>query len=119
MTGVDRVELSVALTRYGERNTFLVALNLGKELEHERDNETELDAGWNYDLGTAAEDGTGRCKAGLELVQDFTEHHLRAGPLLTWQASRRVHVLTSFLPALDDRGEGNFDELAFIVEFEL
>jgi hypothetical protein len=60
-----------------------------------------------------------RFRGGLELVQDFEEHHLRAGPMLSWRASQRLNLITSYLPAIDDRGEDNFDEWAILVEWEL
>ena len=116
----DAIELKSVLSRYGERDDITVNLNLGKEIEGEREGESELTAGWVRRLtASAGEEGGGIWRAGLELVQDFEEHHLRAGPLVSWRASPHLHLLTSYLPAIDERGDGNFDQLAVIVEWEL
>lgn len=117
----DRVELETVLSRYGERDDVTFNLNFGREVEGEHENESELTAGWvrRFLDGDVEQGGRGSLKLGLELVQDFEAHHLRAGPLLVWRASSHLNGLVSYLPAIDDRGEGNFDELAVILEWEL
>lgn len=115
----SKVVLKGVLSRYGERDDLTLNLNVGRELEDERETESELTAGWVRDLGLATEDGRWLWRLGLEVVDDFEEHHLRAGPLVNLRANRHLHFLASYLPAIDDRGEGNFDELAIIVEIEL
>ena len=118
----DAIELKSVLSRYGERDDFTVNLNFGKEIEGEHEDESELTAGWVRKLTDSAslgEEGSGMWRAGLELVQDFEEHHLRAGPLVSWHASAHLNLLTSYLPAIDERGDGNSDELTVIVEWEL
>jgi len=115
-----KLEVKGVLSRYGERDDFTVNLNYGREIEGEREDESELTAGWVRSLREAAseEDGAGEIRFGLELVEDFEAHHLRAGPLLTWRASARLHFLVSHLPAIDDRGEDDFDLLTVILEWE-
>lgn len=117
----DRVELKTVLSRYGERDDLTFNLDFGREIEGAREDESELTAGWvrRFLDGDLEEGGRGSLKLGLELVQDFEQHHLRAGPLLVWRASSHLNGLISYLPAIDDRGEGNFDELAVILEWEL
>ena len=118
----DRLELKSVLSRYGERNDFTVNLNFGKELEGEREGESELTAGWVYKLTAADSDGQvlpSGYKLGLELVEDLEEHNTRAGPLVPWRANPHLHLLASYLPAIDDRGGDNFDQLSVILEWEL
>jgi hypothetical protein len=113
----SKLELKSVLSRYGERDDLTINLNYGRELEGERESESELTAGWSHDFFRG--EGGARWKAGLELVQDFEAHLLRAGPLVAWRASPHLHFLASYLGALDERGEDNFDELAVILEWEL
>jgi hypothetical protein len=115
----SNLEIRSGLSRYGERDTLAVNLTVVQELEDARDTATELSAGWVRAIGLASEDGVQPWRLGLEAVEDFEAHDLRAGPLVNLGASRRLHFLASYLFALDDRGDGNFDELAFFVEIEL
>lgn len=113
----DKLELKGVLSRYGEHDDVTLNLNFGRELEGERENESELTAGWLRRLD--GRDGSSSpLGLGLELVEDFEAHHLRAGPLVKWRAGARVNLLASYLPAIDDRHDGNFDELALILEWE-
>ena len=117
----DKVELEGVLSRYGLRDDFTVNLNYGREIEDEHEDESQLTAGWLHrfvDDDSEFEYDSSGVKLGFEAVQDFEDNHLRAGPLLVWRASRHFNLLVSYLPAIDDRGEGNFDELAVILEWE-
>jgi hypothetical protein len=72
------------------------------------DNEAGPSAGWHDGL-----------LAGVELVEDFEEGDLRIGPLLVYRLSGHWIFLSSYVFAINDRDGSNFDELAFILEFEL
>jgi hypothetical protein len=115
----DRLELKSVLSRYGERDDFTINLNYGRELEGERESESELTAGWARRLGGGRRAAQSGLKLGLEAVQDFEEHHLQAGPLIAWRPSAHLNLLASYLPAIDERHDGNFDQLTVIVEWEL
>ena len=114
------VELKSVLSRYGRRDDLTINLDFGKELEGEHESESELTAGWSHalDLGQTS-DGGQRWRFGLEALEDFESDHLRAGPLVSFRTGPHFHVLGSYLMAVDERGEGNIDELTLILEFEL
>lgn len=115
----DKLELKGVLSRYGERDDFAVNLNFGRELEGEREDESELSAGWLRHLEGADAGGHSRLALGLELVEDFEAHHLQAGPLAKWRAGPHLNLLASYMPAIDERHDGNFDQLTLILEWEL
>ena len=118
-----KLELKTILSRYGEDGMdFTLNLNVGRQLSGEEESESELTAGFIMPLDEEAGPSAGwhdGLRAGVELVEDFEEHHTRVGPLLVYRLSGHWNFLAGYQFAIDDRGEGNNDELAFILEFEI
>lgn len=116
------VELKTALSRYGQDGKdFTVNLNVGKQLSGPKEDESELTAGYIQPFGADAGPSAGwhdGFRAGVELVEDFEAHDTRVGPLLVYRATGHWNVLANYLFAVDDRDDGNFDQLTLIVEFE-
>jgi hypothetical protein len=117
------IEVKTVLSRYGEDGKdFTINLNFGKQLSGEKESESELTAGFIMPLDKEAGPSAGwhdGLRAGVELVEDFEEGDLRIGPLLVYRLSGHWNFLTSYVFAINDRDGSNFDELAFILEFEL
>lgn len=116
------IELKTVLSRYGESgHDFTVNLNFGKQISGEKESEGELTAGWVMPLDANANDSAGwhhGARAGIEGIDDFRHGNARVGPLFVYRPSNHLNLLTSYAVAVDERDEGNFDELTVIVEWE-
>lgn len=119
----DRVALKGILSRYGVHDDLTVNLNYERELEGERADGFAVTAGWLHRFDETVGESRHAPRLGLELTEDLENHHLRAGPLVTWRANRHWNLLASYLVAVDDRGDGGpdetSDELTVILEWEL
>lgn len=117
-----KIELKGVLSWYGESgHDFAINLNHGKQLSGEKEDESELTAGWVMPLQAEAMPSAGwhqGTRAGLEFVQEFEEDFSRAGPLLVFRSTNHFNALAQYGFALNDRNEGNFDQLTLILEWE-
>ena len=136
----DRAEAKFILSMYGTHGEDLtVNYNIGQELVHRGDSESELTAGYVFSLSSllgidddekpkseSPEGGTepprkfGRSdtlKAGVEFIQDFEETHTGLGPIVSFRVSRNLHVLATYVVGLNDRPD-NEDQARVILEWE-
>ncbi len=118
----DRGELKFILSRYGQDGQDLALnFNVGRELNQEQHGESELTLGYvrPFHQVDASETAYFRSEPrfGLEGVHDFHEGHDQLGPLFIYRPTTHLNLLTSYVFALDDRGE-NSDEFRLIAEWE-
>jgi hypothetical protein len=119
----DRLELKAIVSYYWKSGAdFSVNLNYGRALEKGVEDESELTAGYTRPIDWVPASWRANLasfKAGAELVQELKgEHHLGAGPLLSYRFNAHFHFLATYVVALNHRDDENHDELRFIVEWE-
>jgi hypothetical protein len=120
----NAVELKGILSWYTERGEdYTVNLNVGRVFgEGEAEWESELSAGYVHPLdfipGFTPSDKH-PMKAGIEFLQGLSkEKNSSIGPVVTWRATRNLHVLLNGMYAINHRGSGHNDELRLILEWE-
>lgn len=120
----NAVELRGILSYYTERGEdYTVNLNVGRIFgEGEAEFESEFSAGYVHPLdfipGWTPSDQH-PMKIGVEFLQELSqEKNTSIGPVLTWRATRNLHVLLNGMYAINHRGDGHNDELRLILEWE-
>jgi hypothetical protein len=117
----DKAEVKLVASRYGENGRDIsVNLNFGKELEDEKESESELTFGYVMPFHEGVEDTAGwhyGPRAGIEALQDFEEGHTRVGPLFIYRPTEHWNFLASYTFGVNERDE-NPDILEIIVEWE-
>jgi hypothetical protein len=117
----DALEAKFVASRYREDGKDVsVNLNFGKEIEGEKESESELTAGFVMPFKEGVEDSAGwhyGPRAGVELLQDFEQGHTRIGPLFIYRPTKHLNFLTSYTFGVNDEDE-NPDILEIIVEWE-
>ena len=118
----DRGELKFIFSMYNkDGQDFALNFNAGRELEKEKHGESEMTLGYvrPFHEVDASETAYFRSEPrfGAEAVHDFHEGFDRLGPLFVYRPTTHLNLLTSYVFALDDRGE-NSDEFRFIAEWE-
>jgi hypothetical protein len=120
----NAVELRGIVSLYTERGEdFTVNLNVGRVFgEGESEWEGELTAGYARALGMFAGLGAGEeheTKVGFEFLQGLSkEKNTGIGPVVSFRATKHLHVLANALVAVNHRGSGHNDELRLILEWE-
>jgi hypothetical protein len=117
-------ELKGIVSLYTERGEdYTINLNFGREYEEgEAEWESEMSLGYAHPLDfipgfTPSEQHP--MKIGVEFLQEFRkEKNSSIGPVLTWRATKNLHVLLNGLYAINHRGSGHNDELRLILEWE-
>jgi hypothetical protein len=108
-------------TKSGE--DYTVNLNVGRVFgEGESETESELSAGYVRPLDfipnwkPSAEHET---RVGLEFLQGLSkEKNSSIGPVVTWRATKNLHILLNGMYAINHRGSGHNDEIRLILEWE-
>jgi hypothetical protein len=118
----DTGTLKFILSRYGQDGQDLALnFNVARELEKEREHNDELTLGYvrPFHEVDASETAYFRSEPrfGLEGVHNFHDGHDQLGPLFIYRPTTHLNLLTSYVFALDDRGE-NSDEFRLIAEWE-
>lgn len=120
----NALELRGILSLYTERGEdYTVNLNVGRIFgEGEGGWESEFTAGYVHPLdfipGFTPSDQH-PMKVGIEFFQGLSqEKNTSIGPVLTWRATRNLHVLFNGMYAINHRSDGHYDELRLILEWE-
>jgi len=117
-------ELKGIASYYTEKGeNFTLNLNVGRVFgEDESEWESEVTGGYvrPLDFIPGFEPSPDHpMKIGVEVLQGLTkEKNTSLGPVVTWRASKNLHVLANVLVAVNHRGSGHYDELRLILEWE-
>jgi len=119
----DRGELKFILSMYGQDGQdFALNFNAGKELELEKESESEITFGYVRPFREVDATSTAYFRSeprwGAEAIHDFHEGHNALGPLFIYRPMKNLNLLGSYVFALNERDEGNGDQLRIIAEWE-
>ena len=118
----DKGELRFIVSRYGQDGQDIaVNFNMGRELEMDKEGESELTYGYVRALHEVDAKSTAyfrnEPRIGVEGVHDFHEGHDGLGPLFIYRGTEHLNLLCAYVFGIDERDE-NGDQLRIIAEWE-
>lgn len=96
---------------------FSVNLNVGQELNHDKEKESEFLFGYSRPIGPVLDEEGHGLRGGFEYQQDLMEHHAWLGPVLSYRANSHLNAVATYMFRLNHRDEIN-NLLKFILEWE-